>query len=76
MAVAVVIIMVGFVGGSYIQQLGRRRMGLNKPIATFGKKEEITPKDLMLARQELEIMKMLRADILLKNIQLPLHRDL
>lgn len=72
MAVAVVIIMLGFVGGTYLQQLGQRRTGQNKAIAAFGVDSEITNDDLLLARQELEIMRMLRADALLKNIQLPM----
>ena len=75
MAIVVVIIMIGFVGGSYITQLSQRRTGLHKTVAYFGDNKKITNYDLILARRELEILKMLRADELLRNIGVPLFRN-
>jgi len=76
MAVVVIVIMFGFVGGSYIQQLGQRRMGVYKTVAYFADNRKITNYDLNLARQELETLKMLRTDNLLRNIPTPLSRDI
>jgi len=64
MAVVVIVIMFGFIGGGALQQLGRRRAGT---IAHFGKKNKITDYDRMRAQQELDILRMLRADALLKS---------
>jgi hypothetical protein len=64
MAVVVIVIMIGFIGGGALQQIGRRRSGT---IAHFGEKIEITDNDRMRAQRELEILKMLRADALLRS---------
>jgi hypothetical protein len=74
MAIVVIVLMVGFIGGTYFQQLARRRPGRDRTVAYFGDKEEITNYDPALARRELEILKMLQADNMLKNISLPLLR--
>jgi hypothetical protein len=70
MAVVVIVIMFGFIGGSYIQQLGQKRTRY-RTVAYFLDNRRITNYDINLARQELDILKMLRADFLLKNIPLP-----
>jgi len=67
MAVVVIVIMVGFIGGTYIQQLGERATGLHKVVAWFGDNNKITNYDLSLARQELEILRALRMDALLST---------
>lgn len=72
MAVVVIVIMFGFVGGSYIRQLSERRTGLHKTVAYFGDNKKITNYDRTIARRELETLRMLRADVLLKNIGTPL----
>jgi len=64
MAVVVIVIMFGFIGGGALRQLGRRRTGT---IAYFGAKNKITDYDLAMARQELDILGMLRADALLRS---------
>src|SRR4030042_5795754 len=65
MAFVVIGTMFGFIGGgSVLQQLSRRRSGT---LAHFGEKKEITNNDLLAARQELEILRMLRADALLRS---------
>jgi len=64
MAVVVIVIMFGFIGGTFLQQLGKRRVGT---IAYFDGKKKITDYDLMAARHELEILRMLRADALLRS---------
>jgi hypothetical protein len=63
MAVVVIVIMFGFIGGSALRQIGGNRTGT---IGYFGKKNKITDYDLSVARRELEVLRMLRADALLK----------
>lgn len=68
MAVVVIVIMFGFIGGgTLLQQLSRRSTGLHKTIAYFGDNIKITNNDLYLARQELDILRALGADVLLRN---------
>ncbi len=68
MAIVVVILMFGFIGGEFIRQLGRRgRAGLHTPVAYFADDRKITNNDLALARRELEILKMLRANVMLTS---------
>ena len=74
MAVVVVVIMLGFVGGTYLQQLGRRRAVQHETVAHFADNRKITNFDLAMARQELEILKILRADDILRSIGVPLFR--
>lgn len=65
MAVVVIIIMIGFIGGSsLLQQLTQRRV---RTVAHYGSKEQITDLDLSYARQDLELLSVLRADDLLRN---------
>jgi hypothetical protein len=64
MAVVVIVIMFGFIGGGALRQISKSRIG---PIAHFGKNIKITNNDLLVARHELEILKMLRADALLRS---------
>ena len=65
MAVVVIVIMFGFIGGgTLLQQLSKRRSGA---LAQFGDKIEITDYDLLVARREIEILRMLRADALLRS---------
>ena len=74
MAVVVVVIMLGFVGGTYLQQLGRRRAVQHETVAYFADNKKITNYDLAMARQELEILKILRADNILRSVAVPLFR--
>jgi len=70
MAIVVVVLMVGFVGGSALRMLLERgRFRGAKPFAYCLDGEKITGNDLMAARRELEILKLLSADVLLQNIQ-------
>ena len=72
MAVVVIVLMFAFVGGSYLSQLGqRRRTQLHKTVA-YLRDKEITNYDLRLAQRELEIIKMLQADVILRNIKISL----
>ena len=66
MAVVVIVIMIGFIGGSYLDQLSRKRT-LYKTVAYFADNREITDYDLSVARQELEMLRALQADILLRS---------
>jgi hypothetical protein len=65
MAVVVIVIMFGFIGSDYLQWLGRGRTR-RRTFAYFLDNSKITNDDLTAARQELEILKMLRADGLLR----------
>ncbi|MHC4122196.1 MAG: hypothetical protein ACYSSI_01375 [Planctomycetota bacterium] len=70
MVVVIFIAIVGFVLGTSLQQLSKRS-NLGEVVAYFGDNEEITREDLILARQELEILQKLGAGSMLKNIGLP-----
>jgi len=68
MAVVVIVIMVGFIGGSALTSLLQSNRGrLGDVIAYLGDKTKIKREDLLSARQELDILRMLRADVLLKS---------
>ncbi|MCP4261798.1 MAG: hypothetical protein GY774_30505 [Planctomycetes bacterium] len=68
MAVVVIVIMVGFIGGgALMQQLSRSSLGLHKTLAYFGDNRKITRSDLSGARRELDILRALRADALLRS---------
>jgi len=69
MAVVVIVIMVGFIGGAYIQQLGRRRTGLHKTIAYFADDKKITNYDRILAGRDLETLRLVGTNALLSNAQ-------
>ena len=65
MAVVVIVLMIGFIGGSALTYLLQGSQGLKDTVATIeGKK--ITNNDLIQARRELELLRMLRADDLLR----------
>jgi len=68
MAVVVIGIMFVFIGGgTLLQQLGQRSAGLHNTIAYFGDNRKITTEDLSYARRELDILRALQADALLRN---------
>ena len=68
MAVVVIVIMFGFIGGgTLLQQLSQRATGRHKTIAYFGDNKKITNNDLSLARRELDVLRSLAADVLLRN---------
>jgi hypothetical protein len=67
MAVVVIVIMIGFIGGSALSYLLQRGPGLRETVAYFGQGRKITNYDLALARRELEILGMLRIDQLLRS---------
>lgn len=72
--VVILIAVIGFIGGSFLQQLGRRRTNKDARIAYFGDGEEITSYDRALAQQELSILKMLQADNMLRGVGLSIFR--
>jgi len=68
MAVVVVVIMVGFIGGSALTNLLSSRGSLGRQvIAYFGDNKKITRSDLALARRELDIMRLMGAYDLLRS---------
>jgi len=66
MAIVVVVIMFGFIAGPTLRYLGRVRMGWHRPVAHFADNRKITRSDLISARDELEILRFLQADVLLR----------
>ena len=70
MAVVIIIILFGFIGGEFFRQLGQRRSGLDSTIAYFGDSSEITTYDRSLAHRELEILEALGANTILRNVSL------
>ncbi len=74
MAVVVVIIMLGFTAGPALRFLGQRKSQRHETVARFTNEKKITNYDLALAHRELEILQLLRADLLLKSLSVPLIR--
>jgi hypothetical protein len=74
MAVVVIGTMVGFIGGSYITRLGRTRSGKHVTVALFDDNKKITNYDITIARQELEILNILQAGNILRNLGTPILR--
>jgi hypothetical protein len=69
MAIVVIVIMIGFIGGSALTSLLQGNRGVHETVAYFGETGKITNQDLYLARQELDILRMLRADAFLGMLQ-------
>jgi hypothetical protein len=68
MAVVVVLLMIAFTGDQFLRQLGQRRSGgLRSTLAYIGNKK-VTYSDLYAGRSELEVLRSLRANVLLANI--------
>ncbi len=67
MAVVVIVIMIGFIGGSALTSLLQGNRGRNDVIAYLGDKTKVTNEDLYSARRELDILRLLRADVLLRS---------
>jgi uncharacterized protein YneF (UPF0154 family)/acyl-CoA-binding protein len=74
MAIVVIVLLIGFVGGTYFQQLARRETSQHKTVAYFADNRKITNYDLALARQELETLKLLQADNILRSMSMPIFR--
>jgi hypothetical protein len=67
MAVVVIVLMVGFIGGSSLTYLLRGSGGIHKAVAHYGHNKKITHYDRSIAGQELEILQSLRADEVLRS---------
>lgn len=68
MAVVVIVLMVGFIGGSSLSYLLRGSGGLSQTVAHYGaQRRKITPADRIQARQELEILQALRLDRVMQS---------
>jgi hypothetical protein len=66
MAVVVIVCMAGFVGGSYLSYLGRSGPSHRDTVAHYLEGKKITRSDLQLANRQLDILRDLRADGLLR----------
>jgi len=71
MAVVVVVLMVGFVGGSALQQLLSPRRGRPGQTVGYYGDRKISRKEVLSAAQELEMLQMLRADTVLRSLPGP-----
>ena len=71
MAVVVIVIMIGFIGGSALDYLiGPRtaiRQGANQTMAYYGDNKKVKGYDRIVAQQELEILRALQADVMLSS---------
>jgi hypothetical protein len=68
MAVVVIVLMVGFVGGSSLHYLLQGSQGAGDTVAHYGaKRQKITRMDRHLASQELEILQALRLDRVMQS---------
>ena len=76
MAVMVIVILFGFIGGgTFLQYLSRRATGLHEIVAYFGDNKKITNYDRVLAREELKILELVGAGDLLINIGVQLFSN-
>jgi len=76
MAVVVIVILFGFIGGgTFLQYLSRRAAGLQRIVAYFADNREVTKYDLAMAQEQLRILQMAGADALLRNIGVPLFSN-
>jgi len=77
MAVVVIVIMFGFVGGSALQRLLQGKgTAMDKTVAYFKDANKVTNYDLALAQRELEILRMINANVMLRSIWGPIFRTL
>ena len=75
MAVVVIVLLIGFIGGSYISRLGQRKSsGLGKTVALFADGKKITNYDLAMAHRDLEVLRILRTEDILRSMGVPLFR--
>jgi len=74
MAAVVIVIMFAFVGGSALKFfLQRSASSINQAMARYGN-NKMTRLDIQAARQELELLKMLKSDAMLRSIIEPISR--
>lgn len=67
MAVVVIVLMVGFVGGSALTQMLSNRGRGGETIAYYDGKQKITPEDVSIAWRELDLLQSLQADRVLQS---------
>ncbi len=67
MAIVVVVIMFGFIAGPTLRYFARMTTGRRDAVAYYADNKEITRDDLVSAHQELEILRLLAADELLRS---------
>ncbi len=68
MAIVVIVLLIGFIGGSALSYLLSPETTIRrKPVAYFGDKRKITNYDLAWAGRELDILRMVRAEDLLRS---------
>ncbi len=70
MAVVVIVLMIGFIGGSALTMLLKGSQGADDTVAYFGQKGKITPRDRHQARSELDIIQAMGGSQLLVQADL------
>jgi hypothetical protein len=75
MAVVVIVLMIGFIGGSSLNYILRGRDASNATVAYYGDNIKVKRYDLYQAQQEMEVLKMLQCNSLLKAIQDPFYQS-
>ena len=76
MAIVVIILLGGFVFQAFLSQCRQQRTTRRKTVAYFDDNSKITNYDIALARRELETLKLLKADVILRGIAVPIFRTL
>ena len=74
MAVVVIVLMIGFIGGSSLTYLLRGRGASNKILAYYGNNLKIRQFDLFEAQQDMDILKMLQANRILQALTVPFYQ--
>lgn len=67
LAIVVIMLMVGFIGGSYLSQLGRGSSGRKTVVARYGIDGKITDYDRALAQRDLDLLRSLRMGQMLRS---------
>ena len=75
MAVVVILLMVAFIGGSSLSYLLQPGMK-NQTVAYYADNIKIKTQDIITARSELDLLKMLKANILLRMLPVQMFQDL
>lgn len=74
MAVVVIVLMVGFIGGSSLSYILRGSGNIKNAVAFYGNNVKIRGADVIDAQHEMEVLRMLQSDKILKALAIPIYQ--
>jgi hypothetical protein len=74
MAIVVIVLMIGFIGGSSLRYILRGSGGLNKAAAYYGSNIKIRGYDVLQAQHEMDILRMLQSEKILQAFGVPIYK--